>query len=100
MKSIKVKEVTIAPGMELQPLSYATPGVYWVNGTQLVFAHQNYCNSYIINREWLVDDVPAGGTGAGGPSEAFVLALIDKAAFLLNAQPARSVRASDRERRA
>lgn len=99
MKIIRVKEVVVPSGMDYAVSSYSGNGVYWVNGRLLMVVYNGSCMGSYCDPS-VIEEMPGstGGTGAGGPSEAFVLALIDKAAFLLNAEPARRIRRSDIER--
>jgi len=95
MKKIMVKETVVAPGMEYMATSYPGDGAYWlVNRNQLVMVDSGSCIKVNVRPSMLVEEVTDVGAGAVGPSESFVLALMDKTAEHVKYAPARQHRAN------
>jgi len=100
MKKIMVKETVVAPGMEYMATSYPGDGAYWlVNRNQLVMVDSGSCIKVNVRPSMLVEEVTDVGAGAVGPSESFVLALMDKTAEYIKYAPARLKYAPARQHR-
>jgi hypothetical protein len=93
MKVIKLKEVQVSPGMEYQITSYPGPGVYLVNGNQVIAVQSGYCSAVTIP-QGAVDTMSEGAAGGGIP-ESFIFKLIDRTEQLLERAPLRAVRRTD-----
>lgn len=93
MKKILVKDAVVPPGMEYQWSAYPGNGAYLLpNRNQVAVVFNGSCMLWNVDPSMVVEDAPIEGRGGGGPSESFVLALIDKTAELLKYQAPRSVR--------